>query len=122
MQEIKPDLVVYMPHGRISMGGSPKRMEAWLKELNVPVLCPVSVFKRHDEWVKDKQGMFGGLLSQSVTMPEFDGGVVPYAVFAQFEDENGYLLFKPIPGRLKKFGDITEKYIKLAEKRIRIKK
>lgn len=122
MQEIKPDLVVYMPHGRISMGGSPKRMEAWLKELNVPVLCPVSVFKRHDEWVKDKQGMFGGLLSQSVTMPEFDGGVVPYAVFAQFEDENGYLLFKPIPGRLKKFGDITEKYIKLAEKKNKDKK
>ena len=116
MQEIKPDLVVYMPHGRISMGGSPKRMEAWLKELNVPVLCPISVFKRHDEWLKDKQGMFGGLLSQSVTMPEFDGGVVPYAVFAQFEDENGYLLFKPIPGRLKKFGDIAEKYLKLDEK------
>ncbi|NOU58337.1 cobaltochelatase subunit CobN [Marinifilum caeruleilacunae] len=116
MQEIKPDLVIYMPHGRISMGGSPKRMEAWLKELNVPVLCPVSVFNRYDDWLKDKQGMFGGLLSQSVTMPEFDGGIVPYAVFAQFEDENGYLLFKQIPGRLQKFGDIAEKYIALADK------
>ena len=122
MQEIKPDLVIYMPHGRISMGGSPKRMEAWLKELNVPVLCPVSVFKRHEEWLKDRQGMFGGLLSQSVTMPEFDGGVVPYAVFAQFEDENGYLLFKPIPGRLQKFGDIAEKYIALTDKKNREKK
>lgn len=122
MQEINPDLVIYMPHGRISMGGSPKRMEAWLKDLNVPVLCPVSVFKRHDEWLKDKQGMFGGLLSQSVTMPEFDGGVVPYAVFAQFEDENGYLLFKQIPGRLKKFGNIAEKYIALANKKNEDKK
>ncbi|PCH71397.1 MAG: protoporphyrin IX magnesium chelatase [Bacteroidales bacterium] len=113
MKEIQPDLIVYLPHGRLSMGGSSQMMEAWLKEQNIPVLCPLSVFQKHDKWMKDKQGMFGGLLSQSVTMPEFDGGIVPYAVFAQYEDENGYLLFRAVPERLKKFGDIAENYLHL---------
>ena len=113
MKEIQPDLIVYLPHGRLSMGGSSKSIETWLKKQNIPVLCPLSVFQKHDKWLKDKQGMFGGLLSQSVTMPEFDGGIVPYAVFAQYEDENGYLLFRAIPERLKKFGDIAENYLHL---------
>ncbi len=113
MKEINPDLIIYMPHGRLTMGGSSKAITSYLKKLNVPVLCPVTVHQRYNEWLTDKQGMHGGLLSQSVTMPEFDGGIVPYAVFAQYEDEKGYLLFKAIPNRLKKFGEITENYLKL---------
>ncbi len=117
MKEIKPSLIVYMPHGRLSMrGGSAKAIEAWLTKQNVPVLCPVSVMQRYDDWLKDKQGMLGGYLSQSVSMPEFDGGIVPYAVFAQFEDENGLLLFKAIPNRLKKFGDMVDNYLSLSKK------
>jgi len=122
MKEIKPNLIVYMPHGRLSMGGSAKKIEAWLEKQNVPVLCPISVFQKYDKWLKDKQGMFGGLLSQSVTMPEFDGGIVPYAVFAQYEDENGYLIFRAVPERLKKFGDIAENYLKLKKVKKKDKK
>ena len=117
MKEIEPSLIVYMAHGRISMGGSTKAMEAWLKKQNVPVLCPVSVLQKHKDWLEDKQGMIGGYLSQSVTMPEFDGGIVPYATFAQFENEDGLLLFKAIPGRLEKFGDIVMNYISLQKKK-----
>ncbi|MCL3781965.1 cobaltochelatase subunit CobN [Prolixibacteraceae bacterium JC049] len=122
MKEINPDLIVYMPHGRLSMGGSANAIGEWLKKQNVPVLCPISVFQKYDKWLKDKQGMFGGLLSQSVTMPEFDGGIVPYAVFAQYEDEKGYLLFKAIPDRLKKFGDIAQNYLQLKKQANKDKK
>lgn len=117
MKEINPALIVYMPHGRLSMGGSPQAMEAWLKKQNVPILCPVSVMQKYDDWLKDKQGMVGGYLGQSVTMPEFDGGIVPYAVFAQYENDKGLLLFKAIPNRLTKFGDIAENYIDLQKKK-----
>ncbi len=126
MEEISPALIVYMPHGRLSMGGGPAtEIEAWLKQQNVPVLCPVSVMMEYDQWVKDKQGMFGGFLGQSVTMPEYDGGIVPYAVFAQQKDENGHLLFYAIPQRLKNFGQIASNYLELsrlenAEKKIAI--
>lgn len=119
MQDIKPDIIIYLPHGRLGRG---TQMEAWLKKQNIPVLCPVSVMQKHDEWLKDKQGMVGGLLSQSVTMPELDGGIVSYAVFAQFEDKNGYLLFQAIPNRLKKFGEIAENYIKLKKRENKEKK
>ncbi len=116
IKQINPNLIVYMPHGRLSMGGSAKMIAQQLKQLNVPILCPVSVFMEYDKWLKNKMGMFGGLLSQSVTMPEFDGGIVAYATFAQFKDKNGLLLFKAIPNRLKKFGDIAENYLSLSEK------
>ncbi len=116
IKEINPKLVVYMPHGRITMGRTKKALEQ-LKKINVPILCPVSAFQRHSEWLKDKQGLVGGLLSQSVTMPELDGGIAPYAINALFEDENGYLVFKAIPERLKKFGDMVSKYINLDKKK-----
>ncbi|MCT4637567.1 MAG: cobaltochelatase subunit CobN [Bacteroidales bacterium] len=114
IKEINPKLVIYMPHGRITMGRTKKAI-ADLKKINVPILCPVSAFQRYDKWLKDKQGMFGGILSQSVTMPELDGGIAPYAINALYEDENGYLVFKAIPDRLKKFGNMVDKYIKLSK-------
>lgn len=117
LQKINPSLVIYLPHGRFS-----KKSVAALEKLNVPILCPISVFQEHDKWLKDKMGMFGGLLSQSVTMPEFDGGIVPYAVFAQFRDKNGLLLFRAIPDRLKKFGQICDKYIHLQKEKNKEKK
>ncbi len=113
MNEIKPDLIIYMPHGRLSMGGSSKKIAAWLKAQNVPVLCPITVHQRGDDWLKDRQGMVGGLLSQSVTMPEFDGGIVPYACIAQEEDDKGFLIFKAIPNRMKKFGQMVSNYLNL---------
>ncbi len=115
MKEINPDMIVYMPHGRLSMGGSAPLINQWLKKQNIPVLCPVTVHQRYEDWLKDKNGMMGGLLSQSVTMPEFDGGIVPYAVFAQYKDANGYLIFKAVPNRLKKFGQIVENYLHLQD-------
>ncbi len=114
LKEIKPDLIIYMAHGRLSfMTGNSDEIIDYLKELNVPMLCPLAVHQKYEDWLKDKQGMFGGLLGQSVTMPEFDGGIVPYAVFAQYEDEKGYLLFRAIPDRLTKFGQICENYLNL---------
>lgn len=121
IKEIKPKLIVYMPHGRITMGRTHKALED-LKRINVPILCPLSAFQRFDEWLKDKQGLAGGLLSQSVTMPELDGGIAPFAINALFEDENGYLVFKAIPERLKKFGDMVTKYIDLKKKKNQDKK
>ncbi len=116
MKEISPDLIIYIPHGRLSMGGGDsKAITQWLQNQNVPVLCPVMVHQRYDDWIDDKNGMLGGLLSQSVTMPEFDGGIAPYAVFAEYEDEKGHLIFKAIPNRLKKFGEMVDKYTYLAD-------
>ena len=116
MKEINPDLIVYLPHGRLSLGGgSADAITEYLEQQNVPILCPLTVHQLEDDWKADRQGMIGGLLSQSVTMPEFDGGIAPYAVFTQHVTDKGLVIFKAIPERLKKFGDMAEKYVRLKD-------
>ncbi|MGC4234809.1 MAG: cobaltochelatase subunit CobN [Niabella sp.] len=115
LKQLKPDLVVAMPHGRFSLG-QPDSTAAWLKENNIPVLAPVSVFEPYDKWNTDPRGMAGGILNMSVTLPEIDGVVAPYTIVAQYRDENGYLAFRAIPDRLEKFAGMVEKRIALKRK------
>lgn len=115
LQEIDPDLVILMPHGRLTLGQADEAI-FWLKEKNIPVLSPLSVFQPYEQWVDDPQGFAGSLLSMSVVLPEIDGGINPYAIIAQYEDEEGYLSFRAIPDRIEKFGDMVEKWLSLKEK------
>jgi cobaltochelatase CobN len=121
LKQLKPDLAVAMPHGRFSLGGADSTI-AWLQENNTPVLTPLSVFEPYDKWHGDPRGMSGGILNMSVTLPEIDGAVAPYAVIAQYRDDNGYLAFKAIPDRLEKFADMVEKQLALKQKSNKDKK
>ncbi|GAA0879181.1 hypothetical protein GCM10009119_21490 [Algoriphagus jejuensis] len=115
LQSINPDLVILMPHGRLTLGQE-KEATAWLAENQIPLLTPLSVFLPYEDWVKDPQGYSGSLLSMSVVQPELDGGINPYAITAQYRDESGYLAFQTIPDRLQKFGDMVEKWLALKTK------
>ncbi|GEO20091.1 hypothetical protein CQA01_06250 [Cyclobacterium qasimii] len=121
LKEVNPDIVILMPHGRLTLGQE-KEAIAWLKEKNIPLLTPLSVFQPYEEWVDDPQGFEGGLLSMSVVLPELDGGINPYAIIAQYEDEMGFLSFQAIPDRLEKFGDMVEKWLALKAKSNKDKK
>ncbi|HSV99998.1 MAG TPA: cobaltochelatase subunit CobN [Sedimentisphaerales bacterium] len=125
MKEIAPDLVVYFPHGRVQMMGQADAVVTWLKERNIPLLCPINVMEPYEEWLSSQQGMVGGLLSQSIVMPELDGGIEPFVVSAEFPDERGLFESKPIPERVDTFVRRVEKWLALrskpnAEKRIAI--
>lgn len=115
LRRIEPDLVVLMPHGRLTLGRADEAL-AWLRERDVPMLTPVSVFQNHDDWAADQQGMAGALLTMSVVLPELDGGVAPYAVAAQFTDADGYEIFDALPGRLDTFCDLIERWLTLKTK------
>lgn len=112
LEEIDPAAVIYMPHGRLLMGQGEKAVE-WLKAHNVPMFCPVTINDTYDNWMADKRGMAGGFMSQSIVMPELDGGIVPFALNAQFIDKDGLYLFKNIPGRLAQFTDMVSNYLHL---------
>ena len=112
LKEINPAMVILMPHGRLTQDQATEA-QAWLKERNIPLLTPLSVFENYDKWLKGLQGMSGSMLTMNVVLPELDGGVAPYAVVAQYPDENGYQIFKAIPDRLEKFGDMVQKYLYL---------
>lgn len=115
LRRIEPDLVVLMPHGRLTLGRADEAL-AWLRERDVPMLTPVSVFRNHDDWAADQQGMAGALLTMSVVLPELDGGVAPYAVAAQFTDADGYEIFDALPERLDTFCDLIERWLTLKTK------
>lgn len=112
LEAIRPDAVIYMPHGRLLMGQGEKAVE-WLKERNIPMFCPVTINDTYDNWMADKKGMAGGFMSQSIVMPELDGGIAPFALNAQFIDQDGLYLFKSIPGRLSRFSDMVANYLQL---------
>ncbi len=80
------------------------------------MLAPLSVFTEYDKWIGDPQGIKGALLTMSVTLPELDGAVNPYAIVAQYRDKNNFLSFQAIPGRLESFSEMVEKYIALKRK------
>ena len=115
LKEIEPDLVVLMPHGRLTLGRADEAI-GWLRERDIPMLTPVSVFQNHDDWVTDQQGMAGAMLTMSVVLPELDGGVAPYAVAAQFTDADGYEIFDALPARLDTFCDLVERWLALKAK------
>lgn len=121
LKQVNPDLVIMMPHGRLTLGQA-EEAQVWLRERNVPLLVPVSVFQEYDKWVKDKQGFSGALVSMSIALPEIDGGVVPYAVVAQYRDEAGYLKFQAVPERLARFCDAVTRWIALKKMANRDKK
>lgn len=112
LQHIKPDLVVFMPHGRLHLGDASQAIN-WLQQQNIPVLSPLSVFEKYDDWLEDPQGYGGALLSMNVVLPELDGAIAPFVVNAQFQDENGSAIFKAIPDRLTRFIGMVDGYLAL---------
>lgn len=62
LQKVDPDLIVYMPHGRIAAGRS-SEVEAWLKEKNIPVITALTINALRENWQEDKQGMVGGFMA-----------------------------------------------------------
>ncbi|MDL2308461.1 cobaltochelatase subunit CobN [Bacteroidales bacterium OttesenSCG-928-B11] len=121
LQEIQPDAVVYFPHGRLAMGQADAAVE-WLKANNILLFTPLTLNATYDDWIKDPQGMSGGFMSQSVVMPELDGGITASALVAQYIDDDGLYIFKTIPGRLEQFTSTVDNYLSLRKKANKDKK
>jgi len=112
LKKIKPDIAIYFPHGRFASSKGKETIK-YLKENKIPLLCPVNIFEPFSKWEQSQKGMSGGMLSQSVTVPEFDGGIEPYAVSAQFKNKKGLYVFRAIPKRCEKFCERVSKWVKL---------
>ena len=114
---ITPSAMINMAHGRMG-----DRVVEYLRNANIPLFAPLNVNRDHDEWMADKMGMNGGFLSQSIVTPEIDGAIRPWALFAQFEGNDGLPEIKAIPGRLEEFVETVNNYISLRHKPERDKK
>lgn len=108
---IAPDAMINMAHGR--MGDA---VVEYLRKANIPLFAPLNVNRDYNEWMDDKMGMNGGFLSQSIVTPEIDGAVRPFALFAQFDGEDGVPFVQAIPGRLEEFVQTVNNYTSLRTK------
>ncbi len=116
LKTINPDLVIIMPHGRFAPGQGDVLVK-YLKEKNIPLICPINVFTPNEKWEKSQQGMVGGMLSQSITVPELDGGIEPFVLSAQYKNDRGLYIFEAVPGRVEKFCTRVDNWLKLKRKK-----
>lgn len=111
IDEIEPNAIINMAHGRMG-----DKMVDYLKAKNILLFAPLTINSLVDEWEKDPMGMAGGFMSQSIVTPEIDGAVRPFALFAQYEDEEGLRHSYAVPERLKTFVSMINNYLNLNAK------
>lgn len=111
MKEINPDAVINMAHGRLG-----DDFVQFLEEKDIPLFAPLTIHSLVEDWENDPMGMSGGFLSQSVVTPEIDGAIRTYALFAQYEDEEGLRHSFAVPERLETFVQNVNNYLSLKEK------
>lgn len=111
IDEIQPNAIINMAHGR--MGDN---MVDYLKAKNILLFAPLTINSLVDEWERDPMGMSGGFMSQSIVTPEIDGAIRPFALFAQYEDEDGLRHSYAVPERLKTFVSTINNYLNLNTK------
>jgi sirohydrochlorin cobaltochelatase len=115
LEAIKPDAVVYFPHGQMMMG-NPESYINWAKQHNVPLFTGLSVLSMKEDWEKDPMGMAGGFMGQTIVMPELDGALYPYVVIAEEKNKDGYYFLNAIENRAKKFAKIIHNFTQLKHK------
>lgn len=111
IDSINPSLVIYMAHGRMG-----DYAVDYLKQQNIPLFTPLNVNRLIDAWEKDKMGMNGGFMAQSIVTPEIDGAIRPYALFGHYMDEEGLQHAFAIQERLDVFVETVNNYIELQQK------
>ncbi len=111
LEEIQPDAIINMAHGRLG-----DKVVEYLKEKNIVLFSPLTVNSLVEEWEADPMGMSGGFLSQSVVTPEIDGAIRTYALFAQYQDEEGLRHSFAVPERLETFVQTVKNYLELKTK------
>ena len=111
IDEVQPDAIINMAHGRMG-----DKMVDYLKAKNILLFAPLTINSLVDEWEKDPMGMAGGFMSQSIVTPEIDSAIRPFALFAQYEDEEGLRHSYAVPERLKTFVSTINNYLNLNTK------
>jgi len=114
---VRPSAMINMAHGR--MGDV---VVKYLETNNIPLFLTLYVPQLTEQWQADKMGMSGGFLSQSVVVPEIDGAIRPYVLFAHRLTDDGLQEVYAIPERLNGFVQTVNNYIALKHKPNRDKK
>ena len=114
LKDLGPNMLICFPHGRLYLA-APQQTQQWLEEENVLLLTPQLVHQSEEEWAEDQQGLSGSIFGQNIVVPELDGATYPYAIAARSRNEQGFLLYEPIPGRVEAFVEAATRWLALRE-------
>lgn len=90
-----------------------------LKRLGVPVLAPITSYRKTlEEWSEDPLGADGSLIGFSIAMPEFEGRIEPIIIGGLTRDEEELGIRKPIPERIDKIAQRVFRWVRLRKKPI----
>lgn len=111
IDSVRPAAVINMAHGRVG-----DYLVQYLEKANIPMFAPLNANQLVDKWQNDKQGMMGGFMSQSIVVPEIDGAIRPYVVFAHRVGKDGLHEAFAVPERLDAFVKTVSNYVRLQSK------
>ncbi len=109
IDSIAPVALVNMAHGRLG-----DYAVEYLERADIPYFAPLNVNVTETGWRSDPRGMTGGFLSQSVVMPEIDGAIRPFALFAHVQGEDGLRRVEAMPDRLDDFTETVDRHVRLS--------
>ena len=84
VDSIAPAALINMAHGRLG-----DYAVKYLERADIPYFAPLNVNTLREDWEASPRGMTGGFLSQSIVMPEIDGAIRPYSLFAHVQGKGG---------------------------------
>jgi len=97
-------LIINMSFSQVSLsdpndGTKTEPIHNFFNDLNVPLLQTISMYRSHDAWESDEQGLSVMEISSGVIWPEFDGQIITIPLAATGEHEGRKDMALPIPGR-----------------------
>lgn len=111
VDSIAPAALINMAHGRLG-----DYAVKYLERADIPYFAPLNVNTLREDWEASPRGMTGGFLSQSIVMPEIDGAIRPYSLFAHVQGKDGIRKVGVMPDRLHDFVETVDRYVSLAVK------
>lgn len=116
LDQIRPDAIVHQAHGRMFFGPLAGMSTRSFEQYDCPIFTPLTIMSDQKSWLEDPMGMFGGFMSQSIVMPELDGGIVPYVLNFQETNADGIVETVADPARLSRFADLVSRTLQLKSK------
>lgn len=112
LRELHPDAVVYLPMGRLGSDS----LITWLHDENILLFNPFPLLQPREQWLDVHTPVEGGTLTARVVVPEIDGGIAPFCIATQEENEEGYLRPCPEMERVERFVNYMQRCFALRDK------
>ncbi len=103
-----------LPLANPGMGSTKVEVYNFFKDLNVPVLQVMTLWRAQAAWEENTFGLSAAEISVGVVGPEFDGQIITVPIACTEIDSEGRRTSRPIPERVKRAASLSMAYATLA--------